>query len=453
MNFDLLLKGGEVYTESGVVTADVGVRDGLVTAIGRYLASDRNCPVYDVRGQWVIPGFIETMGAAVSDLEEGGARFLAHSEKAAIGGVTTLADVVVPRPWESVEQAIDRRNKAVTESWVDRAFVCRVMAGHVPAAAQLAAAKKKGLAAVVAQLSPRVDGFGLDDAELFALARNAKEAKVSLAVSLEHPSFAELMQRKTPRVFKAARADLFGRQSVEGERVAAERACAVAAVAKAKMTILGATTAKTLLAILAAKERGAPVQPMLFGHSLLLSSKVYGKRRGRWYRPLPPLRLERERVQLRRLFARTPGAMLAIGAAASPSPPLAAWTLEKQPRPQALASLPWITRVLVAAAATDLVSPKRLLRALATDPAAFLGLGGERGLITIGSVADLAVWDPKGPKKLGPRNPKTSDDFNPFIGSRGVAPPVLVFNRGRLVAEHGARVGARPEGALALRLA
>ncbi|MCC6808368.1 MAG: amidohydrolase family protein [Deltaproteobacteria bacterium] len=452
MNFDLLLKGGDVFTGAGKMTADVGIKDGLVVAIGRYLASDRVCPVYDVRHKWVLPGFIETMGAAVSDLEDGATRFLQHSERAATGGVTTLAEVVVPKPWESVEQAIDRRARGLSQSWIDRAFVLRIMAGHVPAADALAAAKTRGLAAVLAQLSPRVDGFGLDDAELYALAIAARDAGVGLAVSLEHPSFAEHMHQKTPRIFKAARADLFGRQSVEGERVAAERACAIALVSGAKMALLGPTTATTLKAIEAARDRGARVQAMPCCHSLLLSTKVYSKRRGRWYRPIPPLRSDRERIALRRMFARSSSALIALGAGAQPFPAIAAWTLEKQPKPQALAGLPWAPAVLVALAAAKIISPRRLVSALAAGPAAFLGLGGERGVINIGSVADIAVWDPAKKKKLGPRNPKTSDDFNPFIGSSALDPPMLVFNRGRLVAENGARAGDRPEGVVAVRM-
>src|SRR5262249_38056328 len=163
-------------------------------------------------------------------------------------------------------------------------------------------AKRRGLAGLVAHIAPRVDGFGLDDAEIYQLASVAKAAKLSVAVSLEHPSFGEQVPQKTPRIFKAARADLFGRQSVEGEQGAAARACAIAKVAQAKVTILGATTAETLRIVQAAKERGARVQAMVYAHSLLLSQKVYSKRRGRWYRPMPPLRSEQERLRLRRAF-------------------------------------------------------------------------------------------------------------------------------------------------------
>ncbi len=445
------MKGGEVFTAGRTVTADLGVKDGLVVAIGRYLASDRVCPVYDVRGKWVLPGFIDVASAAVSELEEGGARFSHHTARAATGGVTLVAETVVPKPWESLEQAVSRRGKSLAHSWVDRAFVVRVMAGHVPSAEQVQAAKKLGLSALIAQLSPRLDGFGLEDADLYRLALSAREAQVGLAISLEHPSFAELMTSKTPRVFKAARAELFGRQSLEAERIAAERAIAIAAAAKTKITLLGVTSNKTLALVDAAQERGVRVQAMVYTHSLTLSTKVYGKRRGRWYRPSPPLRLEGERLRLRKAFAKS-NASLVIGAGAPPLPAIAAWTLEKTPRVQALTSLPWISSVLLASVGAKQWSLSRIVKALSQDPAGFLGLAGERGVISIGSVADIAVWDPAGKKKLGPRAPKTSDEFNPFVGQRATAPPMMVFSRGRLVAQNGVSIGNTSEGLLAVRI-
>ena len=333
---------------------------------------------------------------------------------------------------------------------MDRAFVVRVMAGHVPTKDQLETAKRRGLSGLVAQIAPRVDGFGLDDAEITKLLTVAKAAKVSVAVSLEHPSFGEQVPQKTPRIFKAARADLFGRQSVEGEQVAAERACAIAKVAGAKVTILGVTTAETLRVVQAAKSGARGASDGVCAFAVLVAEGVQQAPRS-LVSAVAAAAIGAERLRLRRAFAEST-ALLAIGAGAQPSPAIPAWTLEKQPRPQALASLPWATRVLVAAAATGPLRQRRLVRALSGDTAAFFGLAGERGIIAIGAVADLAGAGFSAAKKLGPKNPKTSDEFNPFVGTLGTEPPSLVFNRGRLVAQNGQRAGTRPEGVPAVRM-
>ena len=58
-NFDLVIRGGTVFDGTGAapITADIGVRDGKVAAIGHRLPDGAR--TVDARGQWVIPGLID----------------------------------------------------------------------------------------------------------------------------------------------------------------------------------------------------------------------------------------------------------------------------------------------------------------------------------------------------------------------------------------------------------
>ena len=58
-NFDLVIRGGTVFDGTGAapITADIGVRDGKVAAIGHGLPDGAR--TVDAHGQWVIPGLID----------------------------------------------------------------------------------------------------------------------------------------------------------------------------------------------------------------------------------------------------------------------------------------------------------------------------------------------------------------------------------------------------------
>lgn len=58
--FDLIIRGGTVYDGTGApgVIADVGVKDGVITAVGD-LSQEQAARTVDAHGKAVTPGFID----------------------------------------------------------------------------------------------------------------------------------------------------------------------------------------------------------------------------------------------------------------------------------------------------------------------------------------------------------------------------------------------------------
>ena len=58
-DLELVIRGGTVFDGTGAapITADVGIQDGKVAAIGRGLPDGAR--TVDARGQWVMPGLID----------------------------------------------------------------------------------------------------------------------------------------------------------------------------------------------------------------------------------------------------------------------------------------------------------------------------------------------------------------------------------------------------------
>ncbi|WP_294196757.1 dihydroorotase [uncultured Sphingomonas sp.] len=118
--YDLLLTGGTVHTPGGPVTADVGVRDGRIVAIGARGDAGRTI---DCTGLDVLPGVIDTQ---VHFREPG----LVHkedlatgSEAAVMGGVVAVFEMPNTKPnTDSAEAIEDKLTRARGRMWCDHAF-------------------------------------------------------------------------------------------------------------------------------------------------------------------------------------------------------------------------------------------------------------------------------------------------------------------------------------------
>ena len=122
MSFDLIIRGGTVFTPGGPVQLDVGVRDGKVAALGS-LAKDQAAEVYDAANLTVLPGcideqvhFREPGPVHKEDLESG-------TRGAVLGGITAVFEMPNTDPATTTAEAIDDKIKRATgRSWTDFAF-------------------------------------------------------------------------------------------------------------------------------------------------------------------------------------------------------------------------------------------------------------------------------------------------------------------------------------------
>ena len=120
--FDLIVRGGEVVNHAGRGSADVGVREGRIAAIGD-LGQASAGEVLDARGLTVLPGVIDTQvhfrepGLEwKEDLETG-------SRAAVLGGVTTVFEMPNTQPnTTDAETLADKLARAAGRMHCDHAF-------------------------------------------------------------------------------------------------------------------------------------------------------------------------------------------------------------------------------------------------------------------------------------------------------------------------------------------
>ncbi len=120
--YDLIIKGGSVFTPSGLVDCDVGVKGTWITDLGK-LDAGRGKEVFDAAGLTVLPGVIDTQVhfrepgfEYKEDLETGTAA-------AALGGVTAIFEMPNTQPNTTTIRTLENKlARARNRAWTDFAF-------------------------------------------------------------------------------------------------------------------------------------------------------------------------------------------------------------------------------------------------------------------------------------------------------------------------------------------
>ncbi len=118
---EFLIRGGKLVTPSGVVESSLLIRDGLIAAIGNDLeAAPQN--TLELWGEIVLPGGVDVhvhlpwpTGNFISSDD-----FNSGTRAAAFGGVTTILDFAIPGGDEDLPEAVaKKRSQADGNAWVD----------------------------------------------------------------------------------------------------------------------------------------------------------------------------------------------------------------------------------------------------------------------------------------------------------------------------------------------
>jgi len=120
--YDLIVKGGTVWTTGGPTETDVAVRGGRIAAIGALDAGVAG-QVVDATGLLVLPGVIDTQvhfrepgNEHKEDLESG-------TRAAALGGVTAVFEMPNTNPSTTTAAALaDKLDRASGRAWTEHAF-------------------------------------------------------------------------------------------------------------------------------------------------------------------------------------------------------------------------------------------------------------------------------------------------------------------------------------------
>ncbi|HKT15110.1 MAG TPA: dihydroorotase, partial [Allosphingosinicella sp.] len=233
-SYDMILRGGTVWTVGGAIDTDVGVRAGIIAALG-VGAADAGEEI-DCTGLTILPGVIDTQVhfrepglEHKEDLESG-------SRAAVLGGVTGVFEMPNTKPnTDSAEALADKLARAAGRMWCDHAFYVGATTAN---AAELGALERLPGAAGVKIFMGASTG-DLLVAEDSALARVLASGKRRVAVHAEDE--ARMNARLGARIEGDPSSHPVWRDD-ESALLATRRIIALARAARRRIHILHVTT-------------------------------------------------------------------------------------------------------------------------------------------------------------------------------------------------------------------
>jgi dihydropyrimidinase len=313
MPLDIVIAGGTAVLPSGAIAADIGIQGGKIVAIGApgSLAALGANRTVDASGQVVIPGGIDphvhcrwpmpTPGQTQHNLTDGPDRV---SQAALFGGTTTLLDFALVDGDNTVQQAIERRQKEwAGDCYCDYGFHVMVQGPQdhtIPG--QLTEAVQAGHATVkmfTTDITPSRKGrmvpFGSIMEVLTALAKAGGLA----AIHAEDNDLVMHMYEKLTREGRTSFHNMAEVHTTLSEDLAFNRVIRLAAnIPGSALYMLHTSAATGVKAIATARNDGVPIYGETLHQYLMYTAEDYKRPNGQIYHTYPSLKFAEDHAAL-----------------------------------------------------------------------------------------------------------------------------------------------------------
>jgi dihydropyrimidinase len=438
--FDLLIANGQVVSPSLTITADVGIRGEKIAGIfepGTPLEAYRTI---DATGLYVLPGGIDPhthygmrFGNSVTrdHYREG-------TLAAAFGGTTTFIDFAFQEPGSTLIDIFRKREaEAKGQAVIDYAFHSGITDGSASTIREMAEMISLGVPSFKLFTVYREANLFVDDATLFAVFREA--ARIG-ALPVVHAENEHIVNRSTRDLLSQGNGAVeyyAGSRPRVAEIEAVQRIMLLAREASSAVYFVHITCKESVEAIRQARRQGYPVYGETCPHYLTLTDEVYQKNDGYNYIMAPPLRRTEDNHALWEAIRE-----LSIATVASDE---SSWHTTDKARgktcfdqaPPGLVGTETRLPVLFSQGVSQgKISINRFVALSATNPAKLFGLYPRKGILAVGSDADIVLIDPDEKIRLEVSNIHHGAGYSPYGGLKGKGVPITTISRGRIIMEN-----------------
>jgi dihydropyrimidinase len=432
--FDILVRGGLVVTGSDIAQADVGIKGEKITAVSPGLDDDQAQKVINADGKYVFPGLfdVHTHPVYTDDMGE-------LSRVAAYGGITTLIHYAYVKPGQEVLPTLKIfREEGLSKSVLDFAL----HAGLFDVENQLAdvpAAFNMGVTSFKVFMTYAKLKWMTDDYWLTTLADVVAQEKGLLMVHAENGLVTDYLEDKILRE---------GRDPVKNfmlvcpdllEAEAINRAVTISQLMGSALYIVHNSAAACLQPLRRAKAEGITVIGETCPQYLTLNDETTQKFKAQ-AKMGPPLRTKVDNEALWEGLA--DGTLSTIASDHAPKAKRIEddFVLAPFGGPQ--------TESMVVMAYHEGVNKGRItlprfVELFSENPARIWGMYPKKGIIAVGSDADLVIFDPTYSWKISAENQHSNAGFTLYEGRDVMGKPVLTMQRGEIILENGSIV-AKP---------
>lgn len=450
-----LIRGGTVVTATDTYAADVWLEDGKVSA---HVAPGTALGTADVTvnatGQYVIPGGIDCH--THMELPFGGTTasddFATGTIAAAHGGTTTIVDFAIQAKGSSMKAGLDAwHGKAEGKAAIDYGFHMIMTEANASTLAEMADCVREGVTSFKMFMAyPGV--FLVDDQQIFRAMLKAGElgalitmhAEVGLPIDV-------LVQRALAQGHSAPVYHALTRPEA-AEATGTERAIALAEMANVPVYMVHLSAQRALERVMEARDRGLPAYAetcpqYLFCNEDDLRGEPGNEWKGAGYVCTPPLRPKHHHDHLWRGLRNYD-----LQVVATDHCPFCMKDQKELGRgdfskiPNGMPGVETRLYLLWEGVTQGKISINRFVEITSTAPAKIFGLYGKKGTLAPGADADVVIWNPNRPQRLGLDTLHMRVDYSPYEGRVVPGSPSHVFSRGELVVRDNKWVSARTAG-------
>ncbi len=444
----LLIKNGTIVTADGQTKADIYCEGEQITRIGKDLEAPPNATVVDATGKYVFPGFIDPhvhvylpfMGTFAKD------DYISASKAALVGGTTTLIEMICQgRDSRPLTDGFEFwMSQAVGKSACDFTFHQSVTRYDAQVEADLKEIVKAGVASFKVFLAYK-GAFGITDEELYHTMRLAKQLGVIVTAHCENADLVLELQRQLLSEGKTGPEYHYWSRPPRVEAEGVHHLLTFAEMTGAHTYIVHTSCEEALNEALAGKARGLNVWVETLIQYLLLD-KSYAELpnfEGAKYVMSPPLRDKKNQEvfwnALKQRFVAT---------VATDHAPFDFKGQKDMGRddftkiPNGIPSLEDRVNLLYTyGVTTGRLDLQTFVDCASTQAAKLFGLFPRKGTITVGSDADLVVYDPNYRGTISAKTHHLNLDYSAFEGWEIKGRPSVVTVRGEIAVRDGQFVG------------
>ncbi|MDR3488209.1 MAG: dihydropyrimidinase [Bradyrhizobium sp.] len=447
--FDLVIRGGHVVMPDATRAIDVGVRDGVIAALGPALPAGEQ--EISVEGRLVLPGGVDSHCHMDQQPWEGKSTaddFNTGTLSALCGGTTTVIPFAMQMRGQSLRAIVDDyHERARPKAHIDYGIHLivgdpspEVLRDEIPALIA------EGCTSMKIYLT--YDGLKLDDYEVLNVLDVARSHGAMVMVHAENDACIRWL---TERFVAARKTQL--RYHVQahpeiGDREATYRAISLAELIETPLLISHVAAGGAVEEIRRAKARGLPIYAETCPQYLFLSADDIDTHdlSGSKCVCTPPPRDRSNQPEIWRGIL--DGTLEVFSSDHSP------WNYADKiaggpdtPFHRIPNGIPGIeTRLALLFSAGvngGRMSLQKFADLTAAAPARLFGLAPRKGAIAVGADADIAIWDPERVVTIDNAMLHHATDHTPYEGQTVRGWPVMTISRGELVWDDG-KVLSRP---------
>lgn len=447
-----LIKNGVIVTATDTFEADILIENEIIINIGIDLAVDE-AEIIDAQGAYIFPGGIDPhthldmpFGGTVTkdDFETG-------TIGAAFGGTTTIIDFCLTNKGVPLKDAVETWHKKSTgKAVIDYSY--HLMIGEIndEVLAELPTIiSEEGISSFKVFMAYK-NVFQADDATLYRTLLTAKELGALVMVHAENGDVIEylteqaLAEGKTDPIYHA----LTRPPELEGE--ATGRAAKLTEMAKSQLYVVHVTCKDAVDKITEARQKGVDIWGETCPQYLVLDQTALEKPdfEGAKYVWSPPLRPKEHQEVL--WNALKTGQLQTLGSDQCSfdfkgQKDLGLGDFTKIPNGgptiEDRMSILFSEGVL-----KDRITLNQFVDITSTRAAKLFGLFPKKGTITVGSDADLVIFDPKVERTISVKTHHLAVDYSAFEGLEVTGEPISVMSRGEFVVRDKQFVGKAGNG-------